>query len=349
MVVGNLTLMDWAKRHDPSGKTAAIAMLLSQTNEILTDATYVESNQPTSHVVTVATGLPSVNYRALNQGVTTAKGQTSQITEPLSILETRSEVDIDLAMLNGNTAAFRLSEARMFIEAMNQKMATELFYANPATDSKAFRGLAPRYNGLSGNNSQNIINAGGTIAAKQTSVWLVCWSPETVFCVFPKGSKAGLLHDDLGRQTSYDTGTTGERMEVFADRYQWKTGLAVKDWRYAVRICNLEVEGGNSNDVNRLQGVHAPSAGSAVVTNLLHRMAQAIGRIPQSGMGRCAFYLNRTVFTSLMRLALESGVNSGLMIQTAATEFGTPQRMLSFLGFPIRQCDALLNTESVVS
>lgn len=348
MVVGNLTLMDWAKRADPSGKMAVIANLLSQTNQILTDMIYVEGNQPTSHVLTVATGLPTVDYRALNQGVTTSKSQTAQITEPLSIIEARSEVDIDLAMLNGNTAEFRFGESQAFLEAMNQKMATELFYGNPLTDSKAFRGLAPRYNGLLGNNAQNIVNAGGTVAAKQTSVWLVCWGQQTVFGIFPKGSAAGLVHEDLGRQTSYDTGTTGERMEVYADRYQWKTGLAVKDWRYAVRICNLQVAGG-SNDVNELTGIHAPSASSAVVTNLLHQMAKALGRIPTGNMGRCAWYMNRTVYTALMRLALESGVNSGLMITTAATEFGTPQNTLSFLGYPIRQCDSLLNTEAVVS
>jgi hypothetical protein len=345
--MANLTLMDWTKRVDPDGTSPIIANLLSQTNSILQDATYVAGNLPTGHRVTISTGLPTVYYRALNEGIPTSKATTAQVDESCSILECRSEVDIDLAMLNGNTAEFRLGEARMFIEAMNQKQATEMFYGNPATNPRAYLGLAPRYSSLSAGNAQNIIDGGGTAANKQTSVWLTCWSDQTVFCIYPKGSNAGLLQEDLGRQTSYDAGGTGKRMEVFAERFQWKTGLVVKDWRYAVRIANLQV-GSGGNDVDALSGIHAPSASSAVTTNLLHLMAQAIARLPNSSMGRCVFYMNRTVFTALMRLALESGVNSGLMIQDAAREFGTPTTMLSFLGIPIRQCDALLNTEARV-
>ena len=139
-------------------------------------------------------------------------------------------------------------------------------------------------------------------------------------------------------------GGAGKRMEVYAERFQWKSGLVVKDWRYAVRLANLDVA-----ELAGLTGSHAPSGGTPVVTNLLHRMAQAIARIPNTAMGRCVFYFNRTVFTALMRLALESGTNSGLKIQDAAREFGTPSNMLSFMGIPIRQCDALLNTEAVVA
>jgi len=178
----------------------------------------------------------------------------------------------------------------------------------------------------------------------QTSVWLICWSDQTVFGIYPKGSKAGLLQEDLGRQTSFDAGGTGLRMEVLAERFQWKTGLVVKDWRYAVRICNIEV-GGAVSAIENLSGVYA----TTVVTNIIHRMAQAIARIPNTAMGKCVFYMNRTVFTALMRTAMEKGAASGLTIQQAATQFGTPSAMLSFLGVPIRQCDAIVNTEAVVN
>jgi len=229
--MANLTLIDWAKRVDPDGSSPVIANLLSQTNAIVQDMTYVQGNLPTGHRVTIATGLPTVYYRALNQGIPTSKAATAQVDEGCSILEARSEVDIDLAMLNGNTAEFRMSEARLFIEGMNQAMATGVFYGNPATDPKQFLGLAPRYSSLSAGNSQNIINAQAEspTANVQTSVWLICWSDQTVFGIYPKGSKAGLLQEDLGRQTSFDAGGTGLRMEVLAERFQWKTGLVVKD------------------------------------------------------------------------------------------------------------------------
>lgn len=349
----NLTLIDWSKRVDPDGSTPVIANLLEQTNAVVKDAIYVQGNLPTGHRVTVATGLPTVYYRALNQGIPTSKATTAQVDESCAILEARSEVDIDLAMLNGNTAEFRMSEARLFIEGMNQAYSTGFFYGNPSVDPKQFLGMSPRYSSLSAGNAQNIINGGGTTANIQTSVWLICWSDQTVFCIYPKGSKAGLLQEDLGRQTSYQAATTDTvasgllptlRLEVLAERFQWKTGLVVKDWRYAARICNLEV-GGASNKIEELAGIYA----TTVVTNIIHLMAKAIARIPNTAMGKCVFYMNRTVFTALMRTAMEKGAASGLTIQTAATQFGTPSSMLSFLGIPIRQCDAILNTEAVVS
>ena len=350
--MANLTLLDWAKRTDPDGSAPIIANLLSQTNEILLDATYVQGNLPTGHRVTIQTGLPEVYYRALNEGVPTSKATTAQVDESCAILEARSEVDIDLAMLNGNSAEFRLGEARMFIEAMNQKMASAMFYGNPANDAKEFLGIAPRYSELTGaGNSSNVLDAGGNTADKQTSIYMLCWSDQTCFCPFPKGSNAGLLQEDLGRQTSFDapahsSGASCTRMEVMAERFQWKSGLVIKDWRYAVRICNIGTDAGDTNAIVDLGGTMAP--GDASFNNILHLMMKAVARIPNLNMGRCAFYMNRTVFAGLMRTALEKST-SVLNIQEAATQFGKPGAMLSFMGIPIRQCDAIVNTEEVIS
>src|SRR5690606_9185016 len=97
-----LTLLDWAKRLDPSGKTAKIVELLAQTNEILADMLFLEGNLPTGHRTTVRTGLPAVYWRLLNMAVPSSKSQTAQITEGCGMLEAWSKVDVDLANLNGN-------------------------------------------------------------------------------------------------------------------------------------------------------------------------------------------------------------------------------------------------------
>lgn len=344
----NLTLMDWSKRADPDGTPAQIANILEQTNAILMDQVYKPGNLPTGERVTVATGLPTITPRAMNEGVLTTKATTAQTDEVMAMFEDFSEIDVALAELNGNEPEFLLNESRLHLEAMNQKVATELFYGNPAVDPKTFLGLAPRYSSTLGGNAQNIILGGGTTANIQTSVWLVCWSDSTVYGIFPKGNESGLVHDDLGEDVSYDAGGTGRRMKVFVNHFKWHTGLAIRDWRYAVRICNIEV-GGATNDITQLSGIYAPSIAAFVGTNLLHLMAKAIARIPNMQRGRCVWYMNRTVFSALMRMALESGVRSGLMLNTAAMEFGTPSQMLSFMGIPIRQADAILNTEAVVT
>jgi hypothetical protein len=332
----NLTLADWAKRTDPDGRVALVAELLSQSNEILEDCVYKEGNLPTGDRVVIRTGLPTAYWRSLNQGIPNSKSSTAQVDEACGMLEARSEVDKDLAMLNGNTAQFRLSEDTAFLEAMNQTQAQTMFYGNPATDPKQFLGLATRYSSTSAGNGTNIIPGGASSGSLNTSVYLVVWGDNTVYCPFPKGSKAGLLHEDLGEQTVYDG---ANRMQAYATRYQWKSGLVVKDWRYVVRIPNLLVA-----DIVAGTGTQAASAG----TQLTKLMMRAMYKIPNLDSGRAAFYMNRTVHSGLAVQSLDRS-QAALAVQPALSQFGTARNYLSFQGIPIRRVDCLLNTEAVVS
>lgn len=338
----NPTLADVMKRTDTDGKIAAIGELLSQTNQILDEMTVMTANQPMGHIVTIRTGLPTVYWRSFNEGIVPSKSTTVQVTEPIAMLESRSEVDEELAKLNGNVEAFRMSEDRPFLEAMNEEQARVMLYGNPATSPKEYLGLSARYSSLSAGNAQNVLDvAGGTgSGAVHTSMWLAVWGPESVYCVTPKGFAAGLEHQDLGIQTiQTQGGVTNARMQAYCALYRWKLGLVVKDWRYVVRLANIKV-----SDLSTLAGRHAPT----VFTNLIHYMLQAIARIPSMGLGRPVFYCNRTVMSALMRLALEKST-IGLTVESAATQFGTIRNGLRFMGIPIRQVDQILNTESPVA
>ena len=296
---------------------------------------FKEGNLPTGERVIIRTGLPSVYFRALNQGIPGSKSTTAQVDEACAILEARSEVDKDLAMLNGNTAQFRLSEDTAFLEAMNQTQAETMFYGNPGTDPKKFLGLAPRYGDLSADNAVNILDAGGS-GSDNASVYLVVWGDQTVYCPFPKGSKAGLTHEDLGEQTVYNS--DGTRLQAFATRYQWKNGLVVKDWRYVVRICNIDIS-------DLLASSNTQTA--AASTNLVKLMARALYSIPNMAMGSAAFYMNRTVHSGMSIAALDKSQNV-LSIQEGLSQFGSAQSYLSFLGVPLRRVDALINSEARV-
>lgn len=341
----NLTLADWAKRIQPDGRVAVVAELLSQSNEILQDIVYRMGNQPTGHTETVRTGLPTVYWRSLNAGIPSSKSTTAQVTEACGILEARSNVDINLIALNGEEGAFRLSESQAFLEAMSQEMATKLFYGNPATsDPKEPLGLTGRYDDYGAGNAQNILDCGGS-GSDNTSIWLIYWGDRTVFGIFPKGSQAGLKHEDLGRQTVQQHGTTHDAvgepslfLECKVDWYQWLTGLCVKDWRYAVRMASI--------DVSELGSQTGDQQTTDIDTGIVHQMARAIARIPAFGMGKACFYMNRTVFSGLMSLALEKSI-AVLNVQEGLSQFGTPQQWMSFMGIPIRRCDALVNDEAV--
>jgi hypothetical protein len=268
-----------------------------------------------------------VAWRLINSGVTPSKSTTAQIDEQAGILEAWSEVDKDLIILNGNEAATRMSEARAFIEAMNQEMASTLFYGNVGLAPEEFTGLAPRYSSLSAGNATNIIDAGGT-GSDNTSIWLVAWDEETISGIFPKGSKAGLIHEDYGEVTVEVTaGLAGQRMRALQERWQWKAGIALKDWRYVVRIANI--------DVSNLAG------GSPA--DLIDLIENALEIIPNA-LGRQVLYMNRTVGRYL-RKQERGDVSTGGGITFENVE---GRRVMDFGGTPVRRVDAILNTEARV-
>lgn len=336
-----LTLADWAKRLDPDGKTAAIVEMLSQTNEILTDMVFKEGNLPTGERTTIRTGLPTVYWRLLNQAVQTSKSSAAQVDEGCGMLEAWSEVDKDLAELNGNTGAFRLSEASAFIEAMNQEMAQTVFYGNTGTAPEEFNGLHVRFNSMSAASGENIIQGDASADSGITSIWLVVWGPNTVHGIFPKGSKAGLSHEDLGLVTvEGSTGIGGTRLRAYQDHFQWKAGLVVRDWRFVARGANIDVSDLASNS-------------SAV--DLGAQMVKMIHRIPNLSAGRAAFYMNRTVAQAL-DLQARSSVSGAALGATFGTQYGAQnysnyegKPVMSFRGIPVRITDAITTTESLIS
>lgn len=333
---GQLTLADWSKRTGPDGKIDPVAELLSQQNDVLEDIVFKEANQPTSHVVNIRTGLPTVYWRAYNQGVPSSKSTTAQVTEPCAMLEARSHIDAKLLALNNNSAEFRLSEESAFIEAMNQEMTGKLFNGNVGSDAKTFSGLATRYSSTTAGNGGNVILAGGA-GSDNASIYLVVWGEQTVFCPFPKGSRAGLQSRDLGEESVQDA--NGNWFQAARSLFQWDGGLVVKDWRYVVRIANI--------DVSDWIGVTG-SQTSAAATNLLKLMMRAIARIPNFNMGRAAFYANRSIQEGLMIQALEKS-NAALGIKDALTQFGTKINQLEFMGIPVRGVDQLGIAETLVS
>jgi hypothetical protein len=331
-----LTLSDWAKRIGPDGNIAAVIELLGQTNELLDDAVFKEGNLPTGHRTTIRTGLPNVYWRALNAGIPPSKSTTAQVDETCGYLEARSHVDIRVANLNGNSPAFRLSEDSAFIEAMNQTQATTQFYGNPSTNPLGYLGLAPRYSSLSGGNAVNILSAGGA-STNNTSIWLLGWGDNSIFNIFPKGSTAGLQHRDLGEDDVLDA--NGGTYRALKTLYSWDQGMVVQDWRYGVRICNV-----NTADLV----AQATTQASTAATQIINLMARAVDRLPSIGNVRPAFYMNRTVH-SMLRIAAMNKTSAVLSIESGLNQFGKPHSWTAFDGIPLRKSDGILNTESTVS
>jgi len=338
-----LTYGDWAKRMDDGYRVATIIELLSQTNEILEDMLVMEGNLPTGHKTTVRTGLPIGTWRLLNAGVPNAKSTTAQIVDTCGNLETYAVIDKDIADLNGNTAEFRLSEVKAFLEGMSQQVAATLIYGNQFANPERFTGLAARYSTVTTANSQtavNVLDAGGT-ASVNTSIWIVVWGADTCFATFPKGKITGLQHRDMGEWPVQDS--AGNTYQAYRDHFKWEIGLVLRDWRYAVRIANI--------DTTILTGVSAANLINFLVRGLYRLPTQPVsaGTVQTSdtpevraNMGRTIIYANRVVRTYLDLQAMNK-TNVLLRIE----EFdGKP--ITTFRGIPVRTCDAILNTEARV-
>ena len=322
------TLGDVAKRLDKDGKIDKIVEILSETNEVLDDMLFQEGNLPTGHRTTIRTGLPEVAWRLLNYGVPQSKSQTQQITDTCGMLEAYAEVDKALADLNNNTAAFRLSEDQAFLQAMNKAQASTLFYGDTAKHPERFLGLAPRFATLDKTKAataENVIDAGGT-GADLTSIWLVAWGANTVFGIYPKGSKAGFQHTDLGEVTLQMTLPNGQvgQYQGYRTHYKWDIGLVVRDWRYIVRIANIKLS-------------------SITDDNLIKFMIQASELLPDEKLGRPVWYMNRSARTRL-RLAKTNKSNVQLTPETVEGK-----KVLTFDGIPVKRCDGIVNTESAIS
>lgn len=326
------TLVDVAKRMDPDGNISAIVELLAQTNGLLQDMPFKEGNLATGHRITMRTGLPSVAWRLLNGGVSSSKSTTAQVDEACGMLEAFSEVDVDLANLNGNVNAFRLSEAQAFLEAMNQEMAQTFFYGNAGLNPEEFTGLAPRFSSLSASipNSANIISGSGS-GSDNSSVWLIGWGERTIHGIYPKGSIAGLMHEDLGKQVIQgSTGIGGTRMLGYLDHFQWKCGIALHDWRFVVRIPNIDI----SNLVAKSSAADLPEL-----------MIKATHHIHNLEACKPVFYMNRTCF-EMLDIQRRDDVISGGQLDYAVVD---GKRIPMFRGIPVRISDALLETEAAVS
>lgn len=339
-----LTLLDLAKTWDPNGQPARIVELLHQNNEILQDMLWVEGNLPTGTRTTVRTGLAAAFWRLFNQGVQVTKNTNAQIDEACGMLETWGEVDCALAELNGNTAAFRLSENQGHLEGMNQEMAGTLMYGNQGTAPEEFTGFAPRYSSL----GNNVLSGGGS-GSDNASIWLIGWGSNTIHGVYPRGTPGGLQHVDHGKRvTETVTGVGGSRLAVYSDQWIWRAGLVVKDWRYAVRGCNI--------DVSNLVGESSAANLTKLMIKMWHQLPSANGGMTkdQGWAGvKPAYYMNRTVaqMLDIQRYNVMGGMGTGSQNLGGSIDWATIDGRWTptFRGIPIRIVDQLTETEAAVA
>jgi hypothetical protein len=316
-----LTLPEIANRIDPKGNLATIAEVLAQENEILYDAPMIEANDIFHHTSVQRDSLPTGTFRQLNRGVLPEASTTQDVVDTMGILETFAEADCDLVDAAPNPKQVRSDEGKAFLEGMAQTMAATLMYGNKGTDPEEFDGLAVRMASLAA--TTNVIGAGGT-GSDLTSMYIVQWGVNTAHFIYPRGSKAGLVHNDLGKETKVDS--SGRMHRVYRDQYQWKLGLVVKHPKAIARYANIETNSA-SNSFNE------------------DHLIRLLTRMPKRGKG-ATIYCGIEMFAE-MRIRLKD--KSNVYFEPGRGEGLAGEPVMYFDGRPIRAVEQILLTEAALT
>lgn len=321
------TLSDLILNSGWSERDKQVVEMFKQRNDILEDLIMVQCNSKTVHKANVRMAVPDIAWRMMNRGIKASKGGKKQITFTCGAVESHSEVD-ERELIYGepgseSNSQYRLDESAVHRIAMANKMATTLFYGDEKVNPAGFTGLGAYYYSLDKTKcaaADYVIDAGGT-GTNLTSLYLVVWDPTTIHGIFPEGTKAGFEYRDNGRIQIVDA-ENGGTYWGYQSQYNWDFGVAVRDYRYGVRIANIDVTKANEG--------------------FLDLLIEAYNRI-EGFEGKAAIYGNRSVKTLIDKLAS----NKSNLCLKVEEYHGKPTTQ--FWGIPIRRVDAILNTEERVT
>lgn len=333
MALLSSTYLNLIDVHKSNQQIGPVIEVLKKQNPILDDAVAMECNDGSQHLHSIRTGLPTPAWGQLYKGIPQSKSSQQPVADTTGFLEARSSVDVRVLERAKDPAQLRLNEANGHIEGMNQEMATGMFYHDTATTPEKFKGLSARFNSLGGGGAGNqIVDAGGT-GSDNTSIWFVTWGDHACHLLYPEGSTAGVKREDHGAQRVLDA--DGNPYYAKEETFTWHMGMAVKDWRYVVRIANI--------DVSEL------AAGNV---DLYKWMRKAYWKLQSRRMdgktSRIAIYANGDVLEALDGLGVHGGGTGGNDYLRLVPRELEGQEVLTYRGMPLREVDALINTEARV-
>jgi hypothetical protein len=324
-----MTLRDAAIHFGDKGKPDILINLLSQLSALTEDLSWRQGNLDTGYKFRATIALPGVSYRSINEGVLPTRGTQEVITETCSLMESVFEIDKELMDIAEDPAVYRTEQAQAHLEAMTLKLSQELWYGTRSADPRGIQGLSERYSSLTGPAANNIIDAGGT-ASDNASIWLIGHGDRSFHAIYPKHTRAGFEHVPGPKQDLVDT-DNGGTYEGYRDRFKWRVGIALPDYRQIGRICNI--------DVNDLLTFGTASDTSANLLLLVNRLTNRIHNLRN---GRFVLYMNRDVKEAWENQILQKQ-NLALTIDAATGAITT-----AYKGIPIKVDDSLLSTEERV-
>lgn len=326
-----VTWKDYASQQDPDGKAARIIDILAQQNDIIDDMFVIPGNKEYGLQTSQLASEPTVTIRGINQGITATKAAFKQIRAEAALFTALGQVDKELVDAAEDKAGFRANQNKPYIGAMGKRLAEELFYGAIADDAQSFNGLAHFYSSTTAENFGNyVFNAGGE-GDDNRSLWLIDWDEDACCGFYPKNTQVGLQHTPFD-SVKLITLEDGSRWPCYEDLWEWRSGIAVRNYKKVVRVANI--------DASALASIGTATDTSA---DLLNLMIDAIETIPNLSP-RARFYCDRKVKAAFTKKAIGKA-NAFLTMTELANKKITP----SFLGVPIRLCEALNTDEAAIA
>lgn len=332
-----LTLADVAKsKNKQIGKVAEV---LVQENPMLNDIPYMEMNEGTVHKEDIRSALPAVYYRKANQAIPASKSTVEERSFTAAHFESKSQIDAAVAKRGGidRIAYNRWNQAQGHLQAHAIEHASLMIYGSPTTSALKTAGFFDIYSTLSASEatSKQVIDAGG-LTGDNCSILKVHWGERSVFGVYPSGTMAGLKRTDRSKGNlevpinALDSNGAAGTIWGYEEQFEIDHGLVVKDYRQAARICNID------------PALLKSGVGAA---DLIDLMISAHYKIHTPSNGTGVWYVNRTIEAFLHKQSLTKvGAGAGLTYDNYQG-----QKVLMFLGAPVRRSDALLNTEDQIT
>ena len=336
-IIGNtyLGLIDVMKQN--GNELGDVVEALHTLNPVMKDANVVTCNMGTKHRSSIRTGLPSVSWGALYEGIKQSKSATTQVDDVTGFVEGLSTVDTRLLKIAGaNAAKVRMSESTAFLEAMSQEFEKTFWYSNIGASPRKFHGFFARYNALS---NPNVVSGGG-VGSDNTSIAMITWGDQATSIITPEGISAGIDREDKGEHRVTDA--AGDPYYAKDELFTQHAGVTVKDWRYSGRVANIDV-----SDV---------IAGTRTINPLLRKLYYRLqGRRTYGmhnsggiiGATRTVIYMNRTLLEALDAEST-NGASTNNFIQLRPKEI-QGEEILTWRGIPIRDTDNILNSETAVA
>ena len=315
--------------------TGDVVEALTQLTPFMQDANVITCNKGTKHVSNIRTGLPSVAWGALYQGIAQSKGNYTQVEDTTGFVEGLSSVDKRLLDLKPSEAGkLRMMEGQGFLEAIAQTVDSAIWYSNVNINGKQFHGLGPRYGTLS---NPQVVNGGGA-GSDNTSIWFVTHGDMQTSILTPENIPGGVTREDKGEQRILDA--SNNPFYVKEEMFTQHVGLTVKDWRFNARIANIDVSNVTAGSVSLMALMRQ------AYFKLHGRRSYKMEREGQVSPGRTVIYMNKTMMEALDAESTSVTLNAALRLNKMEIQ---GEEVTTWRGIPIRETDALLNTETLVA